>query len=201
MNKAKIGGLITGFLQLAHIPLSARATRQIERRFDYNSGFSDWIMGVGFIYGQRGEPQSGLKIGIGSGGARGCGPFAIYNALRLLGFSPDPAVIIRELDYMGGFNLGGLGGTNPAVMADFLRKTLLVKIDYLPESLDALIAGANVSILLYHAGGMRLHYVTVVRMADGFQIYNLGGNDVAPRLVESIDEWQMGVRILAAIVV
>ncbi|MCL2400496.1 MAG: hypothetical protein FWC91_12230 [Defluviitaleaceae bacterium] len=163
------------------------------------------IMTRGFMHGQRLSPQNHLEIGeTGTGGANGCGPIAVYNAIYQLNGqrnAPNPAEIIYALERDGAFNLGGLAGTNPEAMVTYLREIgRKAEISYLPSNLDASISAAGVTILLYSGGGAYIHYVMVRYVAGGnaagtqrgesqFLIYNRGSNDQNHVATSSVDQW------------
>lgn len=163
-----------------------------------------FMMGRGFIHGQWLSPQNELEIGeTGTGGANGCGPIALYNAIFQLNGqrnAPNPADIIYALERDGAFNLGGLAGTNPEALVTYLREVgRQADISYLPGNLDEPIKAAGASILLYSGGGMYIHYV-MVRFVPGessstrntephFLIYNRGSHDQEPVVATSVDQW------------
>ncbi|MCL2498792.1 MAG: copper amine oxidase N-terminal domain-containing protein [Defluviitaleaceae bacterium] len=169
--------------------------------------------GGGFIYGQNREPIRGMRVGSrGNGGDHGCGPFAVYNALRYLGNeSVTPASVIRFLEYNSGMNLGGLAGTNPEALVRYIRRAGFgADILYRPEETDKQIQAADAAILLYGRvrGGFFVHYV-MVRYEAGesgpgsFYVYNEFGGDTRPRVYDSMDALvaERGYRITALITV
>lgn len=195
------------------IPINEAA----EARYRHNRGIFEEILtqeGSGFIYGQNREPVRNLQIGaLGTGGGHGCGPIAVYNALLYLyryhqpeHTIPNPASIIRYLDYRHGMNLGGLAGTNPEVLTNYLRRAgHQAEITYAPTEIDAYIKEATVAILLYGRvrGGFFVHYVMVRYESGRFHVYNEFGNDTAPRVYNSIDRLVQtrGYRTVALIVI
>jgi len=187
--------------------------QDIEDRYLYNLRISRYVNDAGFIFGQRREPQSLLRIGrLGDGGGHGCGPFAAFNALRFLheasepiiaternmsGTALDTASIIRAIEGMGGIHLSGLAGTNPEALASYIRSHgHLVNIAYFPRSLDQQIRESQLSILLYGRwNNFFLHYV-MIRYVPGdegspgiFLMYNEWGSDVSRLEYSSIDLW------------
>jgi hypothetical protein len=159
----------------------------IEERFARN----DLLFSGGFIYGQNREPHRSMSVGPrGTGSGHGCGPFAVYNALLFLGQDPNPASIIRFLEYRNGLNLGGLAGTNPEVLTDYIRRAgLRAEITYLPTNFDEAIQAADAAILLYGRvrGGFFVHYAMVHYETGRFFVYNEFGNDTRPRAYGSVD--------------
>lgn len=176
----------------------------IYSRFQHNLVLGQQVMANGFIYGQEigndannPRPQGLMQIGwLGNGHDNGCGPFAVYNALRYLGTLINPANIISCLEYANGIIIQGLLGTNPEVLADYIRlQGYRARLDYLPRNLDAQIRGADVSILLYYwrnpnTGRVGLHYVMIRYIPSTvFHIYNWQGPDIEPTTEESVDDW------------
>jgi len=167
-------------------------------RCSQNNNIADikFIMDRGFIHGQRLAPQCELEMGdTGNGGDNGCGPIALYNALYQLNGQTNPVSpsdIIYELEREGAFNLGGLAGTNPEAMVTYLRDNgKQADISYLPRNLDAAISAAGVTILLYHGGGMYIHYVMIRHVPEEkvFLIYNRGSRDQNHISTTSVDQW------------
>ena len=162
----------------------------------------------GFIYGQAGYPQAALLIGsAGNGREHGCGPIAAFNALILLsrrGMAGLPGIpempriedIIAGIEIMGGFTNSGLMGTNPQVLAQYLGGLGLdARVSYLPAGMDGQIRESlgGAAILLYlgraAGGGTYWHYVAAAYSGGGFELYNVGARDTAPRAFASVDEW------------
>ena len=170
----------------------------------------------GFMHGQRNPPQNNLQIGFaGNGGDHGCGPISVHNNLYSLYISgiindvPCIAGIIHRLDISGGFIMGGEIGTNPEAIVQLLRNMgHETNISYLPTDLDASIrqSAAGTAILLYigqAAPGRPAywHYITVRYAGGRFRLYNVGGNDRAPRFANSVDEWARNRAVLALITI
>ncbi|MCL1988355.1 MAG: hypothetical protein FWG64_10365 [Firmicutes bacterium] len=160
-----------------------------------------------FIIGQRNCPQCYLKIGLlGNGGNHGCGAIAIYNAMKFIcekDKNPNIADIIRKLEYMVGFNIGGLLGTNPVVIRDFLRtEKINANIQFLPKNIDFQIKKANVAILLFWDKKTRVHYVMAHFVNEYFWIYNLTGFDKKIHKDKtSIEEWLEKSNYLAVAII
>lgn len=194
-----LGTTVARLLQLLHVTSGSLAPdAAVEQRFAWNNARSSTIINNGFIYGQGGQPQDNLLIGLtGRGSGEGCGPFAVYNALfHMSGENnrPNPAMIIRWLDMAGAFNLGGSLGTNPQAMLDYLRVSgMSASIEYLPENLNLRINNPNVraSILLYIGdwSSRYVHYVMIIHDGSEFLIYNLEVFDTAPTPQRSINSW------------
>ncbi|MCL2016151.1 MAG: hypothetical protein FWG68_07905 [Defluviitaleaceae bacterium] len=229
-NADLIGTILTRTMQAVHTVVLTTVPPLklgIERRFLQNSLASKPIKG--FIYGQRKTPQRHLKIGAaGNGGNHGCGPVALYNAMlclysndfKTVGCCPTPrkdaraldppffswigiANIIKTLEYSGAFNLGGLLGTNPIAILDFLhRANIPATIAFLPVTpkkqnnqnlstlLDTKIKNSAAAILLFWDGGKRVHYIMIRYVSGTFWLYNCAGNDISPtKNIKSITQW------------
>ena len=179
----------------------------IEYRYGRNTSASNLIRRRGFIHGQANQPQGNMLIGpMGVGSSHGCGPFAVYNALFYLrGGAEIPAGtqyaddreriaenlawIIRALELTGGLNVGGLAGTNPFAMVDYLNMYFSTDITVAIGNLDGMIQRSGASILLYHGGGAYIHYVMVVYVGDEFWIYNWDPRDNSYHVERRISEW------------
>ena len=154
--------------------------------FQHNIGFKF----DDFIYDQTTGDAAKLKVGaFGTGSANGCGPVAIYNALRLLGERVQPAYVIRHLDTTGGALVGGLLGINPkAVENAFMELEYNVNHMYLPKNLDVAVKESHVSVLAYaHNSGA--HYVAIEYVDGEYHVYNEYPGDKTPRKYDSIDNW------------
>jgi len=149
------------------------------------------------IQDQKAHPYSILKIGsAGTGAKNGCGPFAVYNALYLLSeenTKPNLTHIIRDLEEMGAFILGGRLGTNPQAIIKYLRRMPGYQTDYryLPKNMDEQIKQSSVSILLFIGSikKVRVHYVTIRHEQGNYLIYNLAPRAILPYATTSIDAW------------
>jgi len=216
------GHIVTHLFQLFHMRelLSDSYGEYIKERIEShhrkNSQHSQTIMERGFIYCQWYSPQGELLIGPSStGGPSGCGPFAVYNALFHLrggtsltpvlpsqrrAIAEDPADIIKFLELNGGVLLGGQAGTNPEVLAEYMRNLgyIVPDINYLPRNINTRIQAADATIFLYYWGwedigwvipAPMLHYAMIWydRDAEIFWIYNEFTNDYRARYIECIE--------------
>ncbi len=134
----------------------------------------------GFIEDQ--ERQGDLRYGAATMRWSGCGPIAAANAVHALGgqaFLPD---VIRELARDGAVFLGA-GGTSPYAVRDYLAKQgAHVTLSTDESEFDAMLAGGDVFILLFHFDRkkrLNLHYVCLTRQKDGFAVHNLTGRGKA----------------------
>jgi hypothetical protein len=213
------GMYLTRLMQQLHIigqmGITPAVNAVLNAQYNYNKEFSEAIMRAGFIHGQGLPPQNGLRMMVGNGDGHGCGPFSVYNSLFALkggaelddipsapaevnellannryALAEDPADIIRFVGRAGGFNVAGLAGSNPEVLADYLRrKGHNVKMSYLPQDLDEAIRSAGTAILLYSGGGSYIHYVMVRYANEMFYIYNYFWNSTEIETAYSMDEW------------
>ena len=145
--------------------------------------------------------------GAGWGWYNGCGWVATYNAALLLGRVIHPAEIIRFYESVNGALVQGMFGLNPAAVGMFFRSIdVMQQTHNMPESVDDLIRGSTVSILLYMRDDVSAHFVTVhYDQALGmFRVFNDGraiaadGSGsapleddflIGPAVIPSVDEW------------
>ena len=133
------------------------------------------------IDNQNQKPATLIKMGSShgrnEGWYNGCGWVATYNALIILGNPEHPAEIVRYFEESGGAVLGGVFGTYPNAIADYLRR-LGYNINHklFPQrsaNIDELIKNSRVAILAY-AHTSAAHYTTIEYRDDieKFIIYN-----------------------------
>ncbi|MCL1987262.1 MAG: M60 family metallopeptidase, partial [Firmicutes bacterium] len=154
---------------------------------------------IGLVFHQANEPHAGMWVGnTGNGVANGCGPFSIYNALYHLRGRDNkiPASeIIRDLEHLGAFNLGGVWGTNPFSIWVYMNITVNDTVDlmYLPRNLDDDIRNSKATILLYKGGSLTyIHYVMIVPTPSGeFAILNWENRE-GTTVTDSVDGWLKG---------
>jgi len=121
--------------------------------------------------------RMGMRDGLNEGWYNGCGWVAVYNALIILENPKHPADIVKFFEESGGIAFGGVFGTYPNSIEEYLRSfgyrvnhTLFPQVS---TNIDDVIKNSNVSILAYlHTGAA--HYITVVYNEDinKFIIYN-----------------------------
>ena len=179
-------------------------------RYNYNRQYDNAIMWSGgawnertprFITGQALHPQSRLRIGpFGNGLDHGCGPFAVYNALLHVNGAPfTPSGIIRGMEALGAFNLGGLG-SNPVSVLYYLQlmghpgARHHGSTNALTDNLDNLIRNSSASILLYRGGSRYIHYIMIEHSNsrpwnEQFWLYNVGETDPEPTPTHSVRTW------------
>jgi len=107
----------------------------------------------------------------------GCGWIAAYNALVVLETPVHPAEIVRYFEESGGIVLGGVFGTYPNTIEEYMRsqgyRVSHTLFPQLSTSLDDAIKGSRVSILAYlHSSAA--HYVAIEYREDigRFVVYN-----------------------------
>ena len=191
------GAALARLLQISHMSAYLLVPDDIiTAQHILNRQHDEAIINNGFIYSQTAAPQNNLRIGlVGNGAAHGCGPFAAYNALFHFSNTdsrPLPSSIIRALDMMGAFLVGGALGTNPEALFDFLsRSGRQTDIEYLPLNLDGRVRGQDVGILLYIGDWSTgyVHYVMFRHDGDGYLIYNWYPTQTEPRPVNSMNAW------------
>ena len=132
---------------------------------------------------QRQRPASeilmGTHEGYNEGWYNGCGWIATYNALLLLENPIHPAEIVKHFEESVGIVLGGIFGTYPNAIEDYLRSFgYTVNQTIFPQlrlNIDESVKSSKVSILAYtHTSAA--HYVTIEYKEDidKFVIYNDG---------------------------
>ena len=121
--------------------------------------------------------RMGTREGMNEGWYNGCSWVAVYNSLILLNNPKHPADIVRYFEESGGTVLGGVFGTYPNAIVDYMRSleynvthTLFPQIT---KNLDDEIKSSRVSILAY-AHTSAAHYITIEynEDIDKFIIYN-----------------------------
>jgi len=121
--------------------------------------------------------RMGTTEGMNEGWYNGCGWVATYNALILLGNPKHPAEIVRYFEESGGTVMGGMFGTYPNTIVEYL-KSLGNSVDHtlfpqLTLNIDDAIKASRVSILAY-AHMNAAHYITIEfnEDTDKFLVYN-----------------------------
>ena len=125
------------------------------------------------------QVRMGSTDGMNEGWYNGCGWVATYNALILLGNPQHPAEIVNYFETIGGTVFGGVFGTYPNSIVNYLSEmgysvghTLFPQITL---NIDDAIKASRVSILAY-AHTSAAHYVAVEYREDTgrFIVYNDG---------------------------
>ena len=135
------------------------------------------------IYCQRDIPKEQWRYGCRASAATGCGWIAIYNALRLMGYHPNPEKIIASLEKQLPL-LHGNAGTMPLAPAFFfIRRGFRVEYLSRPDLFDDLAGRSDVCILYYHwRNGWKFgaHFVALQRTPEGIVGYNTFRNSIGP---------------------
>jgi len=121
--------------------------------------------------------RMGMRDGLNEGWYNGCGWVATYNALIIMENPKHPAEIVKHFEESGGIAFGGVFGTYPNAIEEYL-KNLGYRVSHtlfpqLSMDIDETIKNSQVSILAYlHTGAA--HYVTIVyeEDIDKFIVYN-----------------------------
>lgn len=135
------------------------------------------------IYCQRDIPKQQWRYGFRSSAATGCGWIATYNALRLMGYHPDPEKLIKIFERQ--FPLvHGNAGTMILAPAMFLKRRGF-QVEYLSrhDRFDAVAKQSDVCILYYHwhqKWKLGAHFVAVRHTPEGFVGYNTYRNSKGP---------------------
>jgi len=130
---------------------------------------------------QRQRPASDIRMGANEGynegWYNGCGWIAVYNALIILENPVHPAEIVKDFETNVGIVLGGVFGTYPNTIVNYLRNmgydvnnTLFPQLSL---NIDEVIKASKVSILAY-AHTSAAHYITIEYREDidKFIVYN-----------------------------
>jgi len=152
---------------------------EISSNYEHNLGI-DFDLRT-FIDNQNQRPANqvrmGMRDGLNEGWYNGCGWVAAYNALIITGSPQHPADIVRHFEESGGIAFGGVFGTYPNAIEDYLRSFgYTVSHTLFPQAssnLDEVIKNSQVSILAYlHTNAA--HYTTIEYREDidKFIVYN-----------------------------
>jgi len=123
------------------------------------------------------EIKMGSREGMNEGWYNGCGWVATYNALLILGNPIHPAEIVHRFETKGGIVLGGVFGTYPNAISDYLQElgytTKHSLFPQLTQNIDDVIKNSKVAVLAYmHTRAA--HYVLIEYREDigKFIVYN-----------------------------
>lgn len=123
-----------------------------------------------------------LRFGFFRSSVNGCGWIAIYNALRLMGKTPDAGKLIAELEWTGAMLFGILGTWPYSVVHYFRIRGYSVRVNYRAERYDEAAKKSEISIIwFFHQKGA--HFVTVKWSETHFEGYNTFSNS------KSSDNW------------
>lgn len=143
------------------------------------------------IYNQKKIPREQWRYGFRSSAATGCGWIATYNALRLMGYGPEPEKLIRYYEMQLPLLHGNTGTSfwGPAVCMK--QMGFPVKMEHRRERFDALVEESDVCILFYHwrkDWKLGAHFVTLHKTDRGIIGYNTYNDSTGPDLYgESLD--------------
>ena len=127
------------------------------------------------IYNQTKIPKDQWRYGFRTSAATGCGWIATHNALRLMGYRPQPEELIRYYERQLPLIHGNAGTTIQGPALFFRKHGFPVETLSVTERFDEAAKGADVCILFYYwrkKYKVGAHFVTV-RYSDGkFTGYN-----------------------------
>lgn len=135
------------------------------------------------IYNQTKIPKNQWRYGFRTSSATGCGWIATYNALRLMGYHPQPEKLIRYYERQLPL-IHGNGGTiiqGPALF--FQQHGFSVNTLSVEEHFDQAAKDADVCILFYYwrkKWKIGAHFVTVQHKDGRFTGYNTFTTSVGP---------------------
>ena len=123
------------------------------------------------------QVRMGMREGLNEGWYNGCGWVAAYNAMLILGTPEHPAEIVKHFEESGGIAFGGVFGTYPNAIEEYIRshgyRVSHTLFPQLSLNIDEVIKNSKVSILAYlHTNAA--HYVTIEykEEVDKFIVYN-----------------------------
>ena len=135
------------------------------------------------IYCQNDIPKDKWRYGLRSSAATGCGWIAVYNALRLMGYTPSAEKIIGYFEKQIPLIHGNTGTFifSPAIF--FRTLGFPVKITADRRKFDVLAQESDVCILYYWwRKGFKIgsHFVALHKTPAGFTGYNTYRNSKGP---------------------
>lgn len=135
------------------------------------------------IYCQRDIPKNQWRYGFRSSAATGCGWIAAYNALRLMGYSPEPVPLITAFERQLPLIHGNAGTTILAPAVFFMRRGFSVRYLSRLDRFDEVARESDVCILFYHWRNkwkFGAHFVALQHTIEGFVGYNTYRNSKGP---------------------
>lgn len=157
------------------------------------------------IYCQKDIPKDKWRYGFRSSAATGCGWIATYNALRIMGYSPTPRMVIKYYEnQIPVFN--GNTGTFVLSPAMFFKQFgFPVRVTAKRKDFDRIAQHSDVSILYFWwKKGIKLgaHFVAVQNTPKGFVGYNTYTNSKGPDYYgKSIDEFIKNKKYFGAVLI
>jgi len=158
----------------------APAQNETESNYDHNKSINFNLSTL--IDYQNRRPANQIRMGStdgrNEGWYNGCGWIATYNALILLGNPQHPADIVNHFETSGGTVFGGVFGTYPKAILEYLlgyakSGVSSFNLPQITTNIDNEIKNARVGILAY-AHTSAAHYVTIEYREDigKFVVYN-----------------------------
>ena len=135
------------------------------------------------IYCQRNIPPREHPYGLRPSAKTGCGWIAVYNALRLLGYTTDIDDLIRYLLRLLPLIHGTFGTSFWAPALCFRNWGFPVKLVFNPRRYDRAAREADACVLFYHwRRKLRFgaHFVALRHTPQGFVGYNTYRNSTGP---------------------
>lgn len=145
------------------------------------------------IYCQKDIPKDKLRYGFRSSAATGCGWIAVYNALRIMKYSPTPQMIIRYFEKQLPLINGNTGTfiLSPAMF--FKRFGFPVTVTSRRSDYDRIVQHSDAAILYFwwrKGAKIGAHFVAVQKTEKGFVGYNTYNNSKGPDYYgKSLDEF------------
>ncbi|MBE6894673.1 MAG: hypothetical protein E7483_03670 [Ruminococcaceae bacterium] len=135
------------------------------------------------IYCQRDIPKDKWRYGFRSSAVTGCGWIAVYNALRIMGYKPTPAMVIKYFEQQIPL-LNGNTGTfvlSPAMF--FKRFNFPVNVTANTKKFDDIAQRSDACILYFwwrNKAKIGAHFVALHHTEKGFVGYNTYRNSKGP---------------------
>lgn len=139
----------------------------------------------GLICNQHNIPRDVHRYGLRPSAQVGCGWIAVYNALKLLGYTTDIDELIRYLAWQLPLIHGNLGTSFWAPARCFQKWGFPSKLVFDRRHFDAEARAADACIVFYHWAKNRklgAHFVALHETPDGFVGYNTYRDSTAPDL-------------------
>ena len=145
------------------------------------------------IYCQRDIPKDKWRYGFRASAARFCGCFAVYNALRIMGYKPNPETLIKYFEHQVPVFNGNTGTfiLSPALF--FKKFGFSVKTTAKMKNFDSVAYNSDVCIVYYwwHKGvKFGAHFVAIQHTDKGFVSYNTYRNSKGPdKIGDSVEDF------------
>ncbi len=154
---------------------------------------------------QRDIPKKQWRYGFRSSAATGCGWIAAYNALRLMGYSPEPEELIAAFERQLPLIHGSFGTTVLAPAVFFMRRGFSVEYLSRLDRFDEVAKRSNVCILFYHWRNkwkFGAHFVALQHTPEGFIGYNTYRNSKGPDIYgQSLSEFLKKKKYFGAVLI